>query len=202
MFEKGSYSLLKAEEETRIYHVVKYFRRGFQEGYKLEIGDSIRFGAVEFIVREWRCNEDRQSYLGGEILATRSSENNNYCRICCSEENSDNNPLVSLCKCSGSIKFIHVTCIKLWLKSKTRVSKNNNSISYKIKNFECELCKTQIPSIIQVSATKINLIDLEKPTFGSYIILESTDNKTKQIHLIYSGLQKAFAIRLVFFEVT
>jgi E3 ubiquitin-protein ligase DOA10 len=52
------------------------------------------------------------------------------CRICLSEDEvENNNPLISPCKCSGSMSMIHVKCINEWLNSKreTRVSATTSS---------------------------------------------------------------------------
>ena len=65
------------------------------------------------------------------------------CRICYMEEDSDSkNPLVQPCKCSGSMKYIHLNCLKQWLftKSCTRLEKKTNFSIFIIKPVECELC--------------------------------------------------------------
>jgi len=41
------------------------------------------------------------------------------CRIClCAEDDRANNPLMSPCKCTGSMGLIHIDCLKEWLKGK------------------------------------------------------------------------------------
>ena len=61
------------------------------------------------------------------------------CRICYTEEDSDSkNPLVQPCKCSGSMKYIHLNCLKQWLftKSCTRLEKKQNFSMFIIKPVE------------------------------------------------------------------
>ena len=44
------------------------------------------------------------------------------CRICLSEEDPlgyYDDPLVQPCKCSGSMKYIHINCLKQWLNTKS-----------------------------------------------------------------------------------
>ena len=43
-------------------------------------------------------------------------ENNesNSCRICLGDENTDEDPLLEPCKCSGTMKYIHAECLKNW----------------------------------------------------------------------------------------
>jgi hypothetical protein len=38
------------------------------------------------------------------------------CKICWSDEQSSENPLLSSCKCDGSVRYIHFNCLKYWLK--------------------------------------------------------------------------------------
>lgn len=37
------------------------------------------------------------------------------CRICFETSNGRDNPLVSLCKCMGTVKYIHFECLKDWV---------------------------------------------------------------------------------------
>ena len=55
------------------------------------------------------------------------------CRICFEMETSEN-PLISPCECSGSMKFIHEECLKKWICSKTRDP----------KTFSCDVCKQSL----------------------------------------------------------
>lgn len=56
---------------------------------------------------------------------------NRQCRICMEGETSDS-PLLSPCKCAGSIRYIHEECLKTWLVSHME----------DIAESCCELCKT------------------------------------------------------------
>jgi E3 ubiquitin-protein ligase DOA10 len=40
------------------------------------------------------------------------------CRFCMGEENSIENPMITPCKCSGTMKFIHIECLRGWTRSK------------------------------------------------------------------------------------
>jgi len=65
------------------------------------------------------------------------------CRICHSDDVSDDNPILSICKCKGSVDLIHFECLKAWFKSKLSIREtvNKPGITYVIKSFNCELCK-------------------------------------------------------------
>lgn len=43
------------------------------------------------------------------------------CRICFAENNTSENPLISVCKCAGSLKYIHLECLRTWLSRKENV---------------------------------------------------------------------------------
>ena len=79
------------------------------------------------------------------------------CRICLSEEGfEEDNPLVFPCKCSGSVKNIHIKCLKQWIRSQTYIRQTQYSTSIIWKTFECELCHTTFPSYF------LNLKNLKK----------------------------------------
>ena len=36
------------------------------------------------------------------------------CRICFENDNSEENPLLSPCRCAGTSKYVHLNCIQTW----------------------------------------------------------------------------------------
>ena len=44
----------------------------------------------------------------------RKKVNQPLCRICLSEDNETSNPLINPCTCSGTMKYIHLFCLKQW----------------------------------------------------------------------------------------
>ncbi|XP_034715697.1 uncharacterized protein LOC117936594 isoform X2 [Etheostoma cragini] len=56
------------------------------------------------------------------------------CRICHSGESSPTNPLISPCSCSGSLQFVHLNCLKKWIRTKIESGLG----PYTVKT--CELC--------------------------------------------------------------
>ena len=67
------------------------------------------------------------------------------CRICYNTTNTQDNPLLSACKCTGSMKYMHFNCIKSWLNLKLVLKEAAEIKSYFWKSFECEICKTVYP---------------------------------------------------------
>ncbi len=115
------------------------------------------------------------------------------CKICYSNENTEINPLVHLCKCSGGIRFAHYECIKKWMETKLEIKENEKHtvINYSIKSFNCEICKTPYPFKFKIEGNEkiFDLINIERPNNCDYIILESLnqmkhDCNVKSIHMI------------------
>jgi len=108
----------------------------------------------------------------------------NVCKVCLGDESTKENPLIVPCKCSGTMKFVHLDCLKHWFKSKV-VSKSFDYMTvYSLKTLECDLCKGEIKGnfiwfyfVRFIERVKINgeikyIIDIEIPKC-SHIILES-----------------------------
>ncbi|XP_029312125.1 E3 ubiquitin-protein ligase MARCH7-like isoform X3 [Cottoperca gobio] len=56
------------------------------------------------------------------------------CRVCHSGDSSPTNPLLSPCHCSGSVRFIHLDCLKKWIKSRIDFGLGPYTVR------RCELC--------------------------------------------------------------
>ena len=123
----------------------------------------------------------------------RNTKNKSICRVCYGDDSTDENPLISPCKCKGSMKYIHYKCLKSWLNSKIEedISFDTNNpeievISYNRKDISCELCKEKLPDYIKYNGRYYN-ITFYKPKFEEYLLLESMkadEHKAKFIHII------------------
>jgi len=47
-----------------------------------------------------------------------SKQSGMVCRICLEEEGTSENPFITPCKCVGSVRHIHVQCVREWLDNK------------------------------------------------------------------------------------
>lgn len=113
------------------------------------------------------------------------------CRICYSEEDpldDLNNPFVEPCQCSGSVKYVHLNCLKEWIHTKyiINIEKNENFLFFIIKLLECDICKGIFPDYIKHKNKIYQLIDFE-PEFQNYFIMESLTidkNKNRFVYVI------------------
>ena len=123
------------------------------------------------------------------------------CRICYSEEdpiNDIDNPFVEPCQCSGSVKYVHLNCLKEWIHTKyiINIEKNENFLFFIIKPLECDICKSIFPDYIKHNNKSYQLIDFE-PEFQNYFIMESlTLDKNKNRFLYLISLDKNKILKL------
>lgn len=78
-------------------------------------------------------------------LMKKSNDGVPICRICLGEENTDANPLIHPCKCAGTMKFIHIECLREWINSKKAFKEGEYVTTYLWKVLSCELCKIKFP---------------------------------------------------------
>ena len=193
--------------------------------YKLRTGDLIKFGKIIFLVREIKNLKQKENllnrkttnyYYGNEtsinvneklksiyIQIKSNTKNENKlktytCRICLQEGDFlGENPLISPCNCTGSVKYLHLECLRKWLTSKVIIkhSYDNSVTSYSYKQFECELCKEQIPERIKYNNEIISLIEME--SFQEpYIIFENIYHNNINYIGNYFDYQHIFVVHL------
>ena len=64
--------------------------------------------------------------------------------------NDEPNPLISVCKCSGSVKLVHLNCLRSWLDSKKETRVTDSTSSYQWTIIRCELCHHPYPNTVTV----------------------------------------------------
>ena len=108
------------------------------------------------------------------------------CRICYLEEETESNPLIQPCLCSGSLKYIHLDCLKKWIGTRnwTRVENNENVCIYLIKEIDCELCKNKLPDYIRHKNKLYKIIEF-KTEFKNYISFENLTLDKQKNKFIY-----------------
>ena len=109
------------------------------------------------------------------------------CRICyIEEEDGIENPLIQPCKCSGSLKFIHLKCLKQWILTKCcmKVEEGECYTIYSFSEVECEICKTKLPDIVNHNGKLISLMDFTDD-FKNYFILETLTYDEEENKFLY-----------------
>ncbi|VTZ68319.1 FHA domain protein, putative [Plasmodium chabaudi chabaudi] len=106
------------------------------------------------------------------------------CRICLCEYENEDNPLISPCKCKGSMKYIHLNCLRTWMKGRLNVrSDGESTVSFFWKQLNCELCKFPYPTYISIQNKTLELYEIPKPELP-YMIIELLNDKSKGFYIV------------------
>ncbi|CAG9328907.1 unnamed protein product [Blepharisma stoltei] len=178
----GEFTIQQAGDSLneRLWLVIKSIRNSGIKGYKICEGDWIRLGRVRLQVK--RICTNPKANLAIPIESNIEKANFQYfepfqgdevvsCRICLSNTNSKENPLISPCHCIGTMKNIHVGCLQEWLTNKVIVNRLQKATSYYWGELSCEICKAPLPSSICIGAERFDLIAIVNPD-KPYILLE------------------------------
>lgn len=170
-------------------------------GQRLAEGDIIKLGRFKFRVRQTVASEcsGMQAELRLDDTGTQASADigkieelaTTMCRICLLEGSSEDDPLIAPCSCKGSIEYVHLGCLRHWIKGRLNLSDSSTSFFY--RPLACELCKAVYPayvSITSVSGTceRTPLVEVPR-TKAPFIALEnmvrdSQQHSTRGLHVI------------------
>ena len=120
------------------------------------------------------------------------------CRICYQEEEKDDDPLIQPCLCSGSLKYIHLNCLKQWIGTRNCIKIENNEYCniFLIKEVDCELCKSKLPDYIRHKNKLYKIIEFHT-NFKNYLSFENlTLDKQKNKFIYIINLSKDKKIKV------
>lgn len=127
----------------------------------------------------------------------KGSVSENLCKICLYEQSEEeNDPLISPCKCTGSVKYVHLKCMQNWIKSKLNMQESKNIVTIFWKDLHCEICKERYPINITQDGEELTLIPLDNKITGSYVMMESfsKEQNSTGIHIIDLSSNQQFRI--------
>lgn len=112
------------------------------------------------------------------------------CRLCYQNESSISDPLISPCKCNGSMKYIHLSCLKRSISSKIQKRHEGHCDFYLFKGYNCEICLSNYPKYITYKNMVYPLvdIDIDSSNFNNYVqcsLSQYVDNNHKIMNLGY-----------------
>ena len=114
------------------------------------------------------------------------------------EDDAIENPLIHPCKCSGTMKYIHLGCLKQWIgtQSCVKVDSNEDCCIYLIHKIQCELCKENLPDSIQHNKKIFDIVDFGKD-YSNYMTIEAlTLDKYKNKYLYVVNLDNDKDIKI------
>merc|ERR1712232_1020824 len=104
------------------------------------------------------------------------------------EGSSDDDPLIKPCQCKGSIEYVHLGCLRHWIRGRMNLETETPAFLY--KRLACELCKAAYPVYLKSSDGQESNPLAEVPRVrGPFIVLErvereSRSNNQKGLHVV------------------
>ena len=72
----------------------------------------------------------------------QEGHDNPVCYMCFDEEDTEENPMITPCKCSGDTKYVHVECLRKW-----HTAEADNQICFLSSvDATCSVCKSSFKS--------------------------------------------------------
>ena len=144
-------------------------------------------------------NENLEKNNNEEDHSNKNSDfGQKTCRICYQEDDTKENPLIQPCLCSGSLKYIHLKCLKQWIGTRSFVSVDNNEYCsiFLVKEINCELCKSKLPDYIRHKNKLYKIIEFNTD-FKNYLSFENlTLDKQKNKFIYIINLDKNNKIKI------
>lgn len=157
-------------------------------GHRLAEGDVMKLGRFKFRVRQLVNGEagDQQPELRlddtGVVCADNKDDGVNLatatCRICLLEGPGDDDPLISPCQCKGSIEYVHLGCLRHWIRGRLNLHDAPGG-SYFYRPLACELCKANYPTYIHNGHERQPLVEVPW-TQPPFIVLENMVRDSQQ----------------------
>ena len=176
----------------QLWRIVKELQAEGGGGYRLKQGDEIKLGRCILKVRRLgeferlaQMDFNQVSLLQDLDQSHVHSPDDSFvhtaCRLCLSDENSPGDPLLHPCRCTGSLKYIHLSCIQDWVKTRVSMKESNGRpCGFSWKPVLCEICHTTLPVFLETGGQTYDLFGVECMSLGSYIVLEELNEFTKE----------------------
>ena len=170
----------------RVWLIVKELPQGYhhlQESdviklgrYKLRVKNLVRSGPSTL---ELRLDDVETPHS----IVTPKEAVTMQCRICLLDGGSAEDPLLCPCQCRGSIKFVHVECLRQWINGRLALTGNMESKAFFLKQLQCELCKTPFPSTVILNGERVRLVSIPRIE-APFIILETMGGPNRGLHVV------------------
>lgn len=189
----GAYWIDKASASSSSKKLWQVVRDLDGSHHNLTENDILKLGRFKFRVRQMVCDETGSTQpqlrlddlqpgpmckASTDAAAARSAP----CRICllegAGEDGEENDPLIRPCQCKGSIEFVHLGCLRHWIKGRLSLS-DKPSGSYFYKALTCELCRTLYPAYIDTGSGRETLVEVPQ-TKAPFIVLENMVRDSQQ----------------------
>mmetsp|Transcript_64805 Transcript_64805/g.151875 ORF Transcript_64805/g.151875 Transcript_64805/m.151875 type:complete len:417 (-) Transcript_64805:68-1318(-) len=192
----GLFWVDKASPNTASKKLWRVVRDGQPSGHILTEGDIIKLGRFKFKVRQLGMNPASQPELrledtGGACCPAHLDHEalaQTLCRICLLEGSTEEDPLITPCLCKGSIEYVHLGCLRYWIRGRLNLTDGASGGSYFYRPLACELCKATYPTYVNLAQDRVPLVEVPRTT-PPFIVLEnlvrdSQQHATRGLHVI------------------
>ena len=178
VFSKEKYSKISEGDVIKVGRIrIKFEEIHFNNNKKEKIENkNLSSFDEKNIIDEKKYKDESDFSIYEDIKTARNPEINIfdekiYCRLCYQNNSDIFDPLLSPCKCSGSMKYIHLSCLKKSIKLKIKIKSKDQYDLYLFKGYNCEICLSNYPKYFLYKNTKYNLIDFDMSKYkDEYII--------------------------------
>lgn len=147
-----------------------------QDYIPISIGDIIKIGRVRIKLSSFSTEVCVTSSSESAVVETNKSFKEEskceMCRVCYRQDSDIDNPLISPCLCTGTIKYIHYKCLQSSINMKFLVYENDYCKLCTWKNFNCEICKSEYPTYLKYKARTYPLIDYTSVPFHKFAVFD------------------------------
>lgn len=198
-FEQSNSEIIAKIEQTKGQFIIKSGKQeglwrvinSTGQGHELHKNETIKLGRIMLQVTHLKTKGSEKFTQDFKI-----ANEGGLCRICFCDDNTEENPLIVPCKCTGTMKDIHLGCLQTWINSKVTKSMSGCSVRYSWQNMICEICQEPIPFSVNCKGPKAFLTKIE--ALGSpYIVLEAVEkdkSKARALHLIQFNTEDVFKL--------
>ena len=161
-----------------------------QPGRQLVAGDVLKLGRVYVRIRALSLTgEDSvalaclKAPIAVQPYQPTEEEPQSVCRICLSDGQTEDNPLIAPCDCAGSIRYLHLGCLQEWLRTKLDTGESAVHV-YHWKNVDCELCKAALPMVVLIAGKSVPLVEISKAGSPFIVLEESSRRDRRDLHVV------------------
>mmetsp|Transcript_126261 Transcript_126261/g.368943 ORF Transcript_126261/g.368943 Transcript_126261/m.368943 type:complete len:422 (-) Transcript_126261:72-1337(-) len=174
-------------------------------GHRLAEGDVMKLGRFKFRVRQLasacggaqpELRLDDSGVVCGADASCNGELESSLCRICLLEGPGEDDPLIAPCQCKGSIEYVHLGCLRHWIRGRLNLSDAPGG-SYFYRPLPCELCKAIYPTYVHTGKERSPLVEVPW-TQPPFIVLEnmvrdSQQHATRGLH-VFSLAEKVLKL--------
>ena len=192
---QGEYSIIKEGDIIKLGRLrLKFDKINFSKNGKNENNNLITSRASNTMINTMHMTSSNDLFININNNFSEEITKNNlfienekdkestekiYCRLCYQEESTILDPLLCPCKCKGSMKYIHFSCLKKSIMQKIQIRNEKYFDLYFFKSYNCEICLETYPKYIKYKSYTYNLVDVDLSKYTDYVqtsIIYYTEN--------------------------